>query len=84
MRPPVTYERVREFARALSRRVDDQLVIYLTGGATAVIEGWRESTIDIDPTRARELFRDVEDRLFRYPAVNAGALRRAIDEALGA
>lgn len=172
MRPPVTRERVQAFARALSRRIDEPVVIYLTGGATAVIEGWRASTIDIDlrlepepeaalraiaelknelamnlefasppdfvpeldgwrerspfvlqegrvvvrhfdpysqalakiergfeqdradvdamiaaglidVDHARLLFTDVEARLLRYPAIDAGALRQAIDEALG-
>jgi hypothetical protein len=48
MRPPVDAERIREFARRLGRVATDRTRIYLTGGATAVLEGWRESTIDVD------------------------------------
>jgi hypothetical protein len=48
MRPPVDEARLRELARALGRAVRGPTRIYLTGGATAVLEGWRGSTVDID------------------------------------
>jgi hypothetical protein len=48
MRPPVDAARIRELARQLGRVARDPVRIYLTGGATAVLEGWRESTIDVD------------------------------------
>jgi Nucleotidyltransferase of unknown function (DUF6036) len=48
MRPAVDRERVRELARALGRIARNPTRIYLTGGATAVIEGWRGSTVDVD------------------------------------
>jgi hypothetical protein len=34
--------------RALGQAADRPARAYLTGGATAVLEGWRESTIDVD------------------------------------
>jgi len=37
-------------------------VVYLTGGATAVLEGWRESTIDVDlriEPKSDELMREL-------------------------
>lgn len=34
--------------RALAGAARDPLQVYLVGGATAVLEGWRDSTIDID------------------------------------
>ena len=34
--------------RELGRSVDVDGRVYLTGGATAVLNGWRESTIDVD------------------------------------
>ena len=34
--------------RALGAEADADVRVYLTGGATAVLHGWRESTIDID------------------------------------
>jgi len=48
MRPPVDEERIRQLAHALGRIAKGRVRIYLTGGATAVVEGWRASTVDID------------------------------------
>jgi len=39
---------VRRLARELGRAVAPGTRMYLTGGATAVLEGWRDSTVDID------------------------------------
>jgi len=41
-------DRIRLLARELGRVVPPGTRMYLTGGATAVLEGWRESTVDID------------------------------------
>jgi hypothetical protein len=48
LRPPVDERRIRALARELARIARGPARIYLTGGSTAVLEGWRESTIDID------------------------------------
>jgi hypothetical protein len=48
MRPPVDGERLRELARRLGKTASAPTTLYLTGGATAVIEGWRPSTVDVD------------------------------------
>jgi hypothetical protein len=48
MRPPVDASRIRELAKRLGRVASDRTRMYLTGGATAVLEGWRPSTIDVD------------------------------------
>ena len=40
--------RIRALARELGRVVPGGTRMYLTGGATAVLEGWRESTVDVD------------------------------------
>ena len=48
MRPPVDASRVRELAKRLGRVAPGRTRLYLTGGATAVLEGWRPSTIDVD------------------------------------
>lgn len=48
MRPPVDSERIRALARALAEVAHEDVTLYLTGGATAVIEGWRPTTIDVD------------------------------------
>jgi hypothetical protein len=48
MRPPVDEPRIRALASELGRVARQPVRIYLTGGATAVLEGWREATIDVD------------------------------------
>src|SRR6202167_3962507 len=48
MRPPVDDQRIRALARELARVARVPIRIYLTGGSTAVLEGWREATIDVD------------------------------------
>lgn len=48
MRPPVDRGRVGAFLEALGRHASPGDRIYLSGGATAVSEGWRDSTLDID------------------------------------
>jgi hypothetical protein len=48
MRPPVDDQAIRALARELGRIADVPVRIYLTGGSTAVIEGWRKATIDVD------------------------------------
>jgi hypothetical protein len=48
MRRPVDAARVREFLRALGAEAREDAHLYLTGGTTAVLVGWRESTVDLD------------------------------------
>jgi Nucleotidyltransferase of unknown function (DUF6036) len=48
MRPPVDRQSIRALARELGRVARGPVRIYLTGGSTAVLEGWRQTTIDID------------------------------------
>ena len=100
MRRPVDAERIRAFMRALGAEADRPGRVYLTGGATAVLLGWRETTIDIDLKFAqdetdveamlsrglvdravlRRLFDEIEPVLFRFPAIDARAYRRAVEE----
>jgi hypothetical protein len=40
--------RLRDFLRHLGRASREPATCYLVGGATAVLEGWRPTTIDID------------------------------------
>jgi len=60
MRGLVDEERLRRFMRALGAEADAPVRVYFTGGATAVLHGWRRSTIDVDLVFAPE-----SDRLFR-------------------
>jgi len=48
MRHPVTAARVEEFMKALGSLVRSPARVFLVGGATAVLLGWRDATIDID------------------------------------
>jgi hypothetical protein len=40
--------RIELFMRELGRAAKTEGRVYLTGGATAVLHGWRETTIDVD------------------------------------
>ncbi len=60
MRDVADAERIQKFLRALGRAADSDTRVYLTGGATAVLLGWRRSTIDIDIHIVPE-----SDRVFR-------------------
>jgi hypothetical protein len=46
-RPPVDASRIRELAHRLGRVAPGRNRVYLTGGATAVLEEWRASMIDV-------------------------------------
>jgi hypothetical protein len=60
MRELADADRIRRFMRALGRQADAEGACYLTGGATAVLVGWRRSTIDVDVKLVPE-----SDRLLR-------------------
>lgn len=48
MRERVDRARLRAFMRALAEAARQPLQVYFVGGATAVLEGWRDATIDVD------------------------------------
>lgn len=48
MRAETNALKLRQFMAALGERVRGQGRIYLTGGATALLRGWRDATIDVD------------------------------------
>jgi len=48
MREVVDADRVRRFMQALGEEAEIEGRVYFTGGATAVLLGWRTSTIDVD------------------------------------
>jgi len=70
VRAPVDSARIRELGRRLGRVAGERTRIYLTGGATAVVEGWRGSTIDVDIRIEPE-----RDELLR----ELGALKETLD-----
>jgi len=67
MRERVDRARLRAFMRALAEAARRPLQVYLAGGATAVVEGWRDSTVDVDLK-----FSDDSDAALRaIPAIKA-------------
>ena len=60
MRELADAERIGRFMRALGAEADSEGAAYLTGGATAVLHGWRATTIDVDVKLVPE-----SDRLLR-------------------
>jgi hypothetical protein len=60
MRQPVTADRLHRFMRELAVRSRATGRVYLTGGASAVLLDWRESTVDVDITIIPE-----DDRVLR-------------------
>ena len=48
MRSTTDIARLQRFIKGLGQRVTDHGRVYLTGGATALLKGWRSMTIDID------------------------------------
>lgn len=56
---------IRRFMRTLALSAGERATVYFTGGASAVLDGWRPSTIDVDLT-----FEPDRDDLFRaLPAI---------------
>jgi hypothetical protein len=48
VRKPVTVERLHQFMEKLARSVKRPGKIYFTGGATALLLGFRQQTIDVE------------------------------------
>ena len=71
MRRLATGERIRELFRRLGQRTRQPATIYLAGGATAVLLGWRESTIDVD----LKLVPDRDELLRLIPELNPNRSR---------
>ncbi|MEI6790394.1 MAG: DUF6036 family nucleotidyltransferase [Myxococcaceae bacterium] len=69
MRQTVQKERIEKIFEELARRCKGPGRIYVVGGTTAVLVGWRESTTDIDmkispePQGIFEAIRDLKDEL---------------------
>lgn len=60
MREVADADRIRRFMLALAEAAEATARVYFTGGATAVLIGWRSSTIDVDIKIVPE-----HDHLFR-------------------
>ena len=60
MRELADAERIRRFMQRLGQAARTEGTCYLTGGATAVLHGWRPTTVDVDIELVPE-----DDRLLR-------------------
>lgn len=63
VRRELTREALRELMEEIARTAprEESFRVYIVGGGTAVLEGWRNSTIDADLFAERdEVFRDVQ------------------------
>lgn len=60
MRDLANKERIFEFMQRFGRAARSTVRVYFTGGSTAVLFGWRDSTVDIDLR-----FQPETDELFR-------------------
>jgi hypothetical protein len=60
MRRLVDEPHLRQFMKALGAEAEKDVRLYFTGGATAVLLGWRASTVDVDVKLDPEV-----DRIFR-------------------
>jgi hypothetical protein len=48
MRAPADVARIHQLMEAFARAADHDVRVYFVGGTTAVLAGWRSSTIDVD------------------------------------
>lgn len=68
MRPPVTGKKIESLMAALGRAATGPGAIFFTGGVTALLHGWRETTIDInlkarpEPSGFFEALADLKER----------------------
>jgi hypothetical protein len=65
MREPVTADRLQKFMKTLAAAVSMPGRVYLVGGATSVLLGWRPSTIDVD----LKLIPETDELLRSLPAL---------------
>jgi hypothetical protein len=70
MRAETNRAKLEAFMAALGKQVCGPGRIYLAGGATAVLHGWRDMTIDVD----------LKPQLIRYPAIDPASFEAAVLE----
>jgi hypothetical protein len=88
MRPPVQIEKLESLMSAMGRMVKSPGRIYLAGGATALLHGSRDLTDVHAMLRSGLIRRDfllqqfqrIEPQLIRYPALDPGSFRQAVEE----
>jgi uncharacterized nucleotidyltransferase DUF6036 len=65
MREVAEQGRIRRFMAALGDAAHDEARVYFTGGASAVLQGWRATTVDVDI----EIVPDRDELLRALPAL---------------
>jgi hypothetical protein len=69
MRSETNADKIRKLIHELGRKAKGPGKVYLTGGATAVLFGWRNATVDVDlkldpePNGIFDAIRDLKDKL---------------------
>ena len=86
MREPSNKEKIEKFMEVLGHRAKKQGRVYLTGGATAVLLDWRDTTIDIDikpVPETDEIFQAIAAlKLIRYPAIDPEEFETKVREVI--
>ncbi len=77
MRAEADASRIREFLRRFGQEVRGPGTIYLTGGATALLLGWRQATLDVDLSMDPEPAGAFE-AIARFPAIEPDELRAKV------
>ena len=77
MRELADAEHIQRFMRALGGAADSDGACYFAGGATAVLYGWRQTTIDVDVRLVPET-----DAILRAIAVLKDTLRINVELAV--
>jgi len=82
MRAAANAAKIHRFMAALGERARGAGCVYLTGGATALLHGWRDSTVDVDLKADPEpagLFEAIEPALIRFPAITPTDFRARVE-----
>ncbi len=70
MRSPMDPDKVRALMRAIGQRAKGPGRVYLVGGTSAVLEGWRQATVDAnlklepEPAGIFDALRHIKDLWF--------------------
>src|SRR5207248_3217849 len=76
-------DRIRRFTKALGGAARLPGTCYLAGGASAVLLGWRATTVAVDialePEQIRRAYAAIEPDLWRFPAIDPRAFRARVE-----
>lgn len=65
MREITTTKLIGRFMELIGRRLSEATCVYFTGGATALLQGWRKTTIDVD----LKIDPEIDSLLKQIPAI---------------